>query len=486
MVLVSSLRVALVAAGLAVIVAACGGPSHAGSGGTSVPSATTAALGPAPPASGGPGSAGTGSPASGASADWPTYDHDGARSGVDPSAPAAGHVQPAWTSPVLDGAVYAQPLAVGQTVLVATENNTVYAFDAATGARQWSRHLATPVRRRSLPCGNIDPSGITGTPVIDTTTGIVWVVTFSPPAVHTLWGLRLGTGAVVSARNADPPGADPRALQERGALALDGGSVDIPYGGLFGDCSDYHGWLVGLSAQDTSAPTKATFETAAARAGIWAPPGPVVAADGSVYVATGNGRPVDPANQAQSVLRLSSGLGVEDSFTDPNFGPLSSTDRDLGSTSPALLPGGLVFQIGKQGIGYLLAAGHLGGVGGFVAAAQICEGGFGGDAVAGDTVLVSCFDGLYAVAVTPAGGGTGPSLSVSWSATGFRPGPPVVAGGMVWVVEAGGVLAGFNVASGAAGYRHGIDVAGSFPSLAAGGGRLFVADGHRVAVFAGV
>jgi hypothetical protein len=151
-----------------------------------------------------------------------------------------------------------------------------------------------------------------------------------------------------------------------------------------------------------------------------------------------------------------------------------------------LLPGGLVFEIGKQGLGYLMEAGHLGGIGGEVASAQICPGAIGGDAVDGNVVLVSCYDGLYAVAVTPASGSSPPALSVHWSATGFRPGPPIVAGGVVWAIEAGGRLAGFDLTSGTAGYRFRVGVVGSFPSAAAGGGRLFVPAGDRVEAFAGV
>jgi outer membrane protein assembly factor BamB len=405
---------------------------------------------------------------------------------VDPTSPPAGQVRRLWTSAVLDGALYAQPLVVGDTVVVATENDSVYAFNATTGREKWSRHLARPVPRSALPCGNVDPSGITGTPVVDTARGTVWVVTFSLPAGHVLWGLRLGSGVTISSRPADAPGADVRAEQQRGALALDSGLIDIPYGGLFGDCSDYHGWVVGLSATNPTNQSRAAFETVAARAGIWAPPGAVVGADGSLYVATGNGLPVDAAGEADSVLRLSPGLAVQDSFTDPNYAHLSSTDSDLGSTSPALLPGGLVFEIGKQGLGYLMEAGHLGGIGGEVASAQVCPGAIGGDSVDGNVVLVSCYDGLYAVAVSPASGSSPPALSVRWSATGFRPGPPIVAGGMVWVVEAGGALAGFDLSSGAGRYRFPVGVVGSFPSAAAGGGRLFVPVGDRMEAFAGV
>jgi outer membrane protein assembly factor BamB len=257
--------------------------------------------------------------------------------------------------------------------------------------------------------------------------------------------------------------------------------VYIPYGGLFGDCSDYHGWVVGLSTAQTDDQSQTTYETPAVDAGIWALAGPEVGADGSLFVTTGNGLPIGVDGQANSVLRLSPGLVVQDSFTPTNFASLSAADQDLGSTSPALLPGGQVFQIGKEGVGYLLESSHLGGLGGAVTSASICRGGFGGTAVDGQEVLVSCFDGLYAVEVS-----SGPSLSVRWSAPGSRPGPPIVAGGDVWVVQSDGTLVARSVATGAVGYRRSIEVAGSFPNLAAAAGRLFAADGDRVAAFDGV
>src|SRR5207237_10709835 len=71
------------------------------------------------------------------------------------------------------GDVYAQPLYVENgpngkaLVIVATESNNVYAMDAADGSVIWQRQVGTPVSRTSLACGDIDPLGITGTPVID-------------------------------------------------------------------------------------------------------------------------------------------------------------------------------------------------------------------------------------------------------------------------------------------------------------------------------
>ena len=425
----------------------------------------------------GPQSPGSVSPP-GSTAGWLAFGQDPQRSGDDPTSPAPGRIRQAWTSPKLDGAVYAQPLITAHAVIVATEADSVYSLDPSTGAVRWRRHLATPVNGSSLPCGDIDPSGITGTPVIDPATQLVWVVTFSSgPDVHTLWALRLADGTIAASRPADPPGSDPASAQQRGALALGKGRVYIPFGGLFGDCGDYHGTVLGLS---TATGTEATatrplaYTTPAGRAGIWAPPGPVVDRGGDILVATGNGLPVEPAGDANSVIRLTPDLAVSGRFTSPATASLSQSDQDFGSTSPTLV-GDDVLQVGKAGVAYLLDPGlHV------VASAHICAGGFGGTAVASGDVFLSCFDGLYAVRATATG------ITVRWKATSLRPGPPIVAGGVVWTVDRGGHVDGFDARTGRPVYTHDVSVAGSFPTLAAYKGALYVADGNRVAAFTGI
>src|ERR1700691_5637506 len=93
------------------------------------------------PVSSAPVSSATVSPsaASSAAADWPTYDRTAERSGVSVSSPALVAVRHSWTVSV-DGAVYAQPLVVGSEVIVATENDSVYALSASNGAVLWTRH----------------------------------------------------------------------------------------------------------------------------------------------------------------------------------------------------------------------------------------------------------------------------------------------------------------------------------------------------------
>src|SRR5713101_7461313 len=171
-----------------------------------------------------------------APAQWTTYHHDAARTGVDTTSPAVSNVHRQWTSDPLDGLIYGEPLVSQDTVIAATENDTVYALDAATGKTRWSQHVGAPIAGDPLLCRNITPSGITGTSVIGSAGGMVWVAAFVQPGRHQLFGLDLATGAIRSQRSVDPPGADPMVEQQRGALTLSGGRVYVPFGGLYGDC----------------------------------------------------------------------------------------------------------------------------------------------------------------------------------------------------------------------------------------------------------
>jgi outer membrane protein assembly factor BamB len=101
-------------------------------------------------------------------AGWPTDHGDDLRSGYSAAASAFKRFSPAFGR-TLDGAVYGSPKLAGTSVVVATENDTVYALDPATGATRWARHLRAAISDTSvLACaGNIRPTGITGTPAYD-------------------------------------------------------------------------------------------------------------------------------------------------------------------------------------------------------------------------------------------------------------------------------------------------------------------------------
>src|SRR5215469_5490187 len=86
--------------------------------------------------------------------DWLTYQHDLIRSGQTVGAYNPGGIKRLWQSVELDGLVYAQVLANAGRAFAVTQNNTVYALDAATGRVVWAQHLGQPVPRSALPCGN--------------------------------------------------------------------------------------------------------------------------------------------------------------------------------------------------------------------------------------------------------------------------------------------------------------------------------------------
>ena len=177
------------------------------------------------------------------STDWTTYHANNQRTGYIPDTPDPHSLSKIWNIQ-LDGSVYAEPLVVNKLVIVATEGDSLYALNPNTGSIQWHTNVGTPVPQSSLPCGDIDPLGITGTPVYDPATGLVFAVAEVSGPAHILVGLDAKTGQVKVRRLVDTDGMDPRAHQQRPALALANGMVYIAFGGLDGDCSDYIGRVV--------------------------------------------------------------------------------------------------------------------------------------------------------------------------------------------------------------------------------------------------
>jgi outer membrane protein assembly factor BamB len=384
-------------------------------------------------------------------ADWPTYHGDVTRSGYvaagpDPSGPAV-----AWQA-ALDGKVYASPLVSGAMVVAATEGGSLYGLDAATGAVRWRTHLADSLPGAALPCGNIDPIGITGTPVIDPATGLVYAVTTQAgPAggvQHVLWSVDGPTGAVRGQRDVDPPGADPATHLQRSALLLSGGTVYVAYGGNYGDCGQYLGRVVGVPATGPGPLTSFAVPTTR-EAGIWAPAGPAALPGGDLLVTTGNGEALGGAwDHSDSILRLGPQLQLRDGFAPVGWAAENSDDADLGSTGPILLPGGdRVIAAGKGGHAYLADTAALGGVGGQRAELDHCDS-FGGGAVApvaggGAVAFVPCNSGLLQVRVP------GPDQLVrGWQAPSQINGSPVVVGSTVWSLQQDGVLNALDAGTG--------------------------------------
>lgn len=376
------------------------------------------------------------------SADWSMYHANNARSGFVTGVPDPTRLTSLWKHS-LDGAVYAEPLVVAGQVIVATENDTLYALDARTGQVRWHTSVGTPVPLSALPCGDIDPLGITGTPVYDPQTGLVFAVAEIQGPAHLLVGLDVKTGQIKVRRLVDLPGMNPQTHQQRAALALFDGNVYIAFGGLYGDCGDYQGRVVASRTDGTGA--LLTYQVPTTReGGIWAPPGPVIDTQGNLYVSVGNGAATQGDwDHSDSILRLSPTLQLEDGFAPQSWPSDNASDSDLGSMGPVLLPNGLIYADGKSGQGYLLRADHLGGVGGQIQTISLCSA-YGGAAVSGQSLFIPCTDGLRQLQLV-----AGAHLVPGWHAQEQVTGSPVIGGQTVYSLDpGGGVLYALNAATG--------------------------------------
>jgi outer membrane protein assembly factor BamB len=420
---------------------------------------------------------------------WTVYHGDPAGSGNARSVTSVRVRSRVWTSPALDGQLYGQPLVFGHRVYVATENNTVYALSAATGAVVWSTHLGKPVPASTLPCGNITPTvGITGTPVIEPARHEIFVVADeyrSGQPAHFLVGLNTATGHRKMTRRVDPPGQDPAAILQRTGLTLTAGNVLFGFGGNYGDCSTYHGRLVAVP--EAGGPTK--FFTVAAASGtskgaIWmGGAAPVVDGRGNLWVSTGNstitsaGRRYD---NSDGLLQLSPSLRLLQSFAPRSWRVDNAQDIDF-SAAPALLANGQVVQAGKAGRVYLLDGSHLGGIGGEQAFLRsACDADIdGGVAVSGTTVFLPCLSGIIAVRATL----SPPGLKLLWR-SGTGGGPPIMAAGLVWTIGQNGTLYGLDPATGKTRRQATIGVpANHFPTPGVGDGLLLAPCAQNVIAF---
>jgi outer membrane protein assembly factor BamB len=392
------------------------------------PGATTAAS--ATTAPGATTQAGSTPPPNG---DWTTYHHDNARTGYVPGEKDPTAMAKKWSVPV-DGAVYAEPLVVGSHVLVATEANTIYSLNATNGQVEWKTNVGAPVPRSALPCGNIDPSGITGTPVYDPATKLIFAVANTTGPAHILVGVDLQSGQVKIRRPVDLPGMEPAPHQERAALALNNGMVYIAFGGLFGDCGNYKGTVIASRTDGTG--DLLSFQVPTTReGGIWAASGPAIDSNGKIYVAVGNGEQTSGEwDKSDSVLRLSPDLKLEDGFAPKEWASENSADKDLGSMGPALLGNGLIFIAGKGSTGYSLKSGALGGVGGQLQQMEICSG-FGGAAVVDSRVFVPCTSGLQEITIAADG-----KMTPGWKAPADVNGSPIAGGKTVYILSRSGTL----------------------------------------------
>jgi len=409
--------------------------------------------------------------------EWITYNGGNGRQGIatdELAAPGTPSPAPPTTSPAtpaiswrtrLDGAVYGQPLLVGDQVLAATQNDSVYALAQADGRVKWRARLGTPQPSSALQCGNIDPLGITSTMAYDPATGSLFALAETDGGHHTLFALDPATGSVRWQRAVEPPAGTPLDTQQRSALTVAFGRVYVPFGGLFGDCGDYIGSVVGTPTSGQGAQVSYHVPTTR-EGGIWAPGG-LLTVGSTLYAAVGNGASTTTFDGSDSVIALSADLARLDYFAPSTWPEDNANDLDLGSLTPALADG-RIMALGKRGTAYLLAADRLGGVGGQLAQAQVCPA-FGAAAVRGSTVYVPCEDGVRALAVT------GNGIKVLWKSAKRANGSPTLSGDGVWAVEwPTGTLYRFDASDGAATAQVALGEVPHFASPTLGVGRAYV------------
>jgi outer membrane protein assembly factor BamB len=423
----------------------------------------------------------------------------------------------------ISGDVYAQPLfwhppGGEAVVIVATESNTVFAIDATTGATVWQATLGSPVPLNQLPCGNIDPDGITGTPVIDPTAGVIYLDALSnvnSKARHLVYALSLADGSTLSGWPLDVEAALSNAgvtfsspnQGERSALQLYDGALYVNYGGNFGDCQPYHGTVIQLQ---TSPPTLvANWQTSAAGGGIWAQGG--AAGDGkSVFVTTGNTSGASKWGGGEAIVRLYPGLAApkskKDYFAPSDWKTLDDDDLDLGGTEALPFEIGKaqrVIAFGKDGNAYLADRNNLGGIGGQLAKLHVSN----GEIITAPVIYQTSTSAM--VAFRNGGGGkcSGSDITmldvaadgkkpitVAWCAAFSGAGAPIITTSdgtsdpIVWVTgaEGDGLLHGFNALTGQIVFSGNNQVMSNlrhFGTIMAAEGRFYIAADNKVYAF---
>jgi hypothetical protein len=423
---------------------------------------------------------------------------DKAEPSISPSAVTGSNFGQLFSTAV-DGQVYAQPLVIGGTVVVSTENDKVYGLDAATGAIKWSKDFGPSWPASTIGCADLAPNlGNTSTGVYDSATDTVYLTTKvndGPDVQHPNWYLHavtVTTGAeksgwpiLISGTPSNDPahpfqGAD---VNQRPGLLLMDGAVYMAFGSQC-DYGTYVGWVAGVNTS-TRAINIWSDEAGvtSSGAGIWQSGGGIVSdGSGRMFLATGNGvTPPDspgttpPQQLSQSLVRLgvsSTGqISAQDFFSPANAATLDGNDQDLGAGAPVALPApyfgtsalpNLMVEMGKDGRLFLLNRDHLGGkaqgTGGSDDVVQTLgpyQGLWGHPAVYGGeggyVYLVQSYDKMLAFKYGTDGQGR-PALALAGNSAesfGYTAGSPIVTSdgttagsAVVWVVNVDGPTGG--------------------------------------------
>jgi len=338
-----------------------------------------------------------------------TYHNDNSRTGqytqetlLTPTNVSSGQFGKVFTTSV-DGFVYAQPLymanvsiggATHNVLYVATQNDTLFAIDADNGATYWQLILVpangVPVSSSTdLNCTDIVPEvGVTGTPVIDPTTGTIYLVAKSKVGTsfyQYLHAIDVSTGAekfggpvniqatfpgTASDGNGTTLTFSAFSENQRAALLLENGHVVIGWASHC-DNDPWHGWVMSYSASTLA--QEAVYNTSpdGYGNGVWMA-GNGVAADtsGNIYFATGNGTWNGTTDIGDSIIKLgppnAGTFPVVDYFTPYNQASLEANDQDMASGGLVLLPAlpsgkQLIAEMSKPGEMYLVDSANMGG-----------------------------------------------------------------------------------------------------------------------------
>ncbi len=332
----------------------------------------------------------------------------------------------------VDGYVYTQPLVVPgvnipgkgvhDVVYIATENDSVYAFDANSaaapdGGKLWQVSLGEGINvvtnhefggryHNNVLQDMLPLVGITATPVIDATAGTLFVVAVNREATttatnyyHRLHALNLATGAEQPNSpvnvTATYPGKgatsvhgvvtfSPREQNLRCALTLANGIVYLAYSS-YADTDPYHGWIIGYDARTlrplpnqvfntTPNATRAVFGSHAGEGALWmGGNGLCVDAHSNLFFEVANGSfdaDTGGGDYGDSFMRLTTtgGLAAADYFTPFNQAAMQAADSDLGSGGAVLLPDEagsaahphLIVGAGKEGKLYVVDRDNMG------------------------------------------------------------------------------------------------------------------------------
>jgi uncharacterized protein (TIGR03437 family) len=459
----------------------------------------------------------------------------------------------------LDGQVYAQPLylpsvaipgkGIHNVVFIATAHDTVYAFDADSNsginaAPLWQVSLADAAageRPANLTdvqgCNSMTPEiGVTGTPVIDTATGTLYVIALTirdGSFIHRLHALDIGTGAELPGSptvvGASVPGTGdglfshdgivsfhPYLQKNRAGLLLLNGVVYTAWTS-YCDGGAYHGWIIGYDDKTLRQLSIFNSSPNSWQSSFWmGGAAPAADSEGNIYVISGNGifdADTNGADFGDSVLKLSSsgGVAVADYFTPFNQEYLNRNDMDLGSSAAVLLPDAagtnahphLLISAGKEGRIYLIDRDQMGRFNGtgdqIVQSLQGAVGPlYGGPAYFNNTVYFSAsHDALKAFSISDGQLATSPT-SQSKQVFDYPGAIPTTsangsADGIVWLMEGsgGGTLHAYDASNVAneifnSQMKGPRDALGSFvrftiPTVA--NGKVYAGTGSSLAVF---